>query len=522
MKAKKVLALLLAVIMVVALVACGGGNNGGNTPTPGGEDQTTEEKTCVIYCPNPLETMNPYMVIGYPSGHVLNAIYEPMLWVKEDGTLEPCLAESWEVSDDALEYTFHLVKNATFHDGTPVTAEDVKFTYEWAPQFASGKKPTAMVDHVEVIDEYTVKIVCAYIDPIFMEYVSTMKIMPKDYIENKASDPEMKMEENGSGPYKLTETDGTAHAYLEANEDHRNGAPDIKKIEFRYVSESSSASVAFENGEITVLEAPIAQGKILADSGKFNYQLVAMKHTAIIALNCQKAPFDNKLVRQALTLAMNKDDIITVAYDGMAIPARIQANPASCWGVDFSKAPDMSYNPERAKELLAEAGYPDGLDLTAMGITFKTIAGGYHEKVAQVYQQQLKEIGVNVEIVATETPDEDCVAGDFVIMNEGLSFRTDFAFNKNQYTSAGFGGSNFNWFSDPWLDQAYEEANQMTNPEERAEAYKDIIAFIVDACPGIPYMHRQGIYLFQKDLVVPTFYSSNGSSYRPWEWSWAN
>ncbi len=514
MKAKKILALLLAVIMVVALVACGGG---GNKPEP-----TPEEKTCVIYCPNPLETLNLYSVVGYPSGHVCHCIYDPMLWLAEDGSYEPCLAESWDVSEDGLETTFHLVKNAKFHDGTPVTAEDVKFTYEWCQNFPAGKKPTAMVDHVEVLDEYTVKIVCSYIDPIFMEYVAGMGIFSKNYVENKATDPEMKMEECGSGPYKLTETDGTAHAYLEANEDYWRGAPAIKKLEFRYISESSSASVAFENGEISVLEAPIAQGQILADSGKFNFQKVAMKHTAIIALNCQKAPFDNKLVRQAFTLAMNKDDIITVAYDGQAVPARIQANPDSCWGVDFSKAPDMSYNPERAKELLAEAGYPNGLDLTAMGITFKTIAGGYHEKVAQVYQQQLKEIGVNVEIIATETPDEDCVAGDFVIMNEGLSFRTDFAFNKNQYTSAGFGGSNFNWFSDPWLDEAFEEANKLTDRDARAEAYKDIIAFIVDACPGIPYMHRMGIYLFQKDLVVPQFYSTNGSSYRPWEWSWAN
>ncbi len=515
MKAKKVLALLLAVIMVVALVACGGGG-GGNTP------DTPEEKTCVIYCPNPLESMNPYIVVGYPSGHVCNAVYEPLVWIKEDGSYQPCLAESWDVSDDGLEYTFHLVKNATFHDGTPFTAKDVKFTYEWASTFPQGKKPTAMVDHVEVLDDYTVKIVCSYLDPVFFEFVNNMRIMSKDYVETKASDPEMKMEENGTGPYKLTETDGTAHAYLEAFEGHRNGAPAIKKLEFRYVNEASSASVAFENGEITVLEAPIAQGQVLADSGKFNFQKVAMKHTAIIALNCQKAPFDNKLVRQAFTLAMNKDDIITIADDGQAVPARIQANPDTCWGVDFSKAPDMSYNPERAKELLAEAGYPNGLDLTAMGITFKTIAGGYHEKVAQVYQQQLKEIGVNVEIVATETPDEDCVAGDFVIMNEGLSFRSDFGYNINQYTSPGFGGSNFNWFSDPWLDEAFDAANKLTDRDARAEAYKDIIAFIVDACPGIPYMHRQGIYLYQKDLVVPQFYSSNGSSYRPWEWSWAN
>ncbi|MFR2966080.1 MAG: ABC transporter substrate-binding protein [Anaerovoracaceae bacterium] len=118
--------------------------------------------------------------------------------------------------------------------------------------------------------------------------------------------------------------------------------------------------------------------------------------TAVFAINTTVEPLDNKLVRQALNYACDKQTIIDVAYEGYAAPARLQASDANCFGVDFSGAEEVTYDPEKAKELLAEAGYPDGLNLSDYGVVLDVMGGTYLEKAAQIYQQNLADIGVTL------------------------------------------------------------------------------------------------------------------------------
>ena len=516
MKIKRALSLLLALLMVMSLLtSCG------QKPTnpAADEDVAAGDKPVVIYCSALMTSLNAFTATGYPDRFIATNVYETLATVDNDGNVNPCLAKSWDVSDDALVYTFHLVDNATFHNGETVKASDVVFSYEYAKNYPQADKFINMVDSVKAIDDTTVEFTLKNPSPMFLMYTMDVQIFCESFVK-ASSDPDMKSVECGSGPYKVTSFDGANHCYLEAYEDYRDGAPAIKNAEFRYVSDAASAAVSFEAGEITVMDSPIAQGKVLIDSGKYNYEYRTPLHTAIIAFNCTVAPFDNKLVRKALSYAADKDTIIAVAYEGMAIPARIQAGE-NCFGVDFSESENISYNPEKAKELLAEAGYPDGLDLTAMGIEFKTIAGGYHEKIAQVYQQNLADIGVTVELISTETPDEDVVAGDFAIMNEGLSYQPDFSNNQNHYCTKAIGASNMGHWSDAYVDEMFAKADAETDTEARKAIYRELIAYIIDACPTLPIMHRQAIYLFDKNLNA-SFYDSSAHPYRIWEWSWNN
>ena len=160
----------------------------------------------------------------------------------------------------------------------------------------------------------------------------------------------------------------------------------------------------------------------LLENPNFNHDLRQPLNTSVISVNTTVPPLDNKLVRQALTYACDKQSMIDIAYEGYAVPARLQAN-TNCFGVDFSDATDFSYNPEKAKELLAEAGYPDGFDFADFGITMDVLGGSFHEKIAQVFQQNLADIGVKLELRNTATPDEDAQSGNFALMNQGLSYR---------------------------------------------------------------------------------------------------
>ena len=511
---KKYLAFLLATLMLLALAA-GCGDNAKDDKTP---DNTG--RTLVVHSDAIFTSLNFMSSKGYGDKFFGYNVYECLALPGKDGGMELQLAESYEISADGLTYTFKLPKNVKFHNGDTMKASDVAWSINvYAREFPIINSYTTNIKDVKVIDETTIAIELAQPDAMTLSNMINFPIHNQAFVEAQ-SDRTMKMVECGTGPYKVVEFNGTDKCLLEAFSDHRDGEPEIKKVEFRYISDSASAAVAFESGDIDVLNAPIAQGKIMIESGKYNSQIATTPHTAFIAFNTTKAPFDNKLVRQALSYAADKQTIIKIAYDGMAKEARLQADPAAVAGVDLSKAPDISYNPEKAKQLLAEAGYPNGLDLTAMGIEFKTIAGGYHEKIAQVYQQNLAAIGVKVELVATETPDEDCLAGDYYFMNEGQSYKPDFAYNIRHYTSDFVGGANMSHWSDEYATTEFKRINAITNDKERQASYADLIAYIVDACPNLPIMHRQKIWMIQKDLNA-YIYEQNDNCFRVWEWTWS-
>ncbi|MBQ1484776.1 MAG: ABC transporter substrate-binding protein [Firmicutes bacterium] len=511
MSKKRVIALLCLLVMVASCLAgCGGGSGGG------GGDAADSHRTVVIRVLDVFQTQNPYENTGYSDAYVNNQVYETLFMTDNDGELRPVLAKDYEASEDALEYTVHLIEDAKFQNGEPFKASDVVFTYDYAKQFTAKTSNFDMVEKVEALDDYTVKFTLNRVDPLFLAYTGYMYILNEKFVNDNGG--VISTVACGTGPYKLVEYDPAVHAVMTANEEYRKGAPDIKDIEIKYISDSSSALVSFESGAIDFMEIPSESVESIQSNDKYNTEYSQMMHTAIIALNTTVPPLDNKLVRQALTYGTDKENIIKIAYSGMAEVARIQAG-TNCFGVDFSKATDFSYNPEKAKELLAEAGFPNGLDFADYGIHMDVIAGGYHEKVAQVWQKNMEDIGVKIELISTESPDEKADAGDYAIMNEGLSYRADFSFNKRHYTTGG--STNWSRISDPYIDEMFAKGDVETDPEKRKEIYRDLVAYIVDLCPSIPYMHRNKCYAWPKDIEIDQLYNDANRPYVCYEWHWA-
>jgi len=149
------------------------------------------------------------------------------------------------------------------------------------------------------------------------------------------------------------------------------------------------------------------------------------------------------------------------------------------------------------------------------------IAGGYHEKIAQVFQKNLADIGCQIELVSTEIPDEKAASGDYAILNEGMSYRTDFSYNKKHYGT--IGGSE-NWFrmEDEYVNEMFQKGDLETDPEKRKEIYRELIAYIVDYCPNIPIFHKSSVYGWSKDIDGVQIYSDSSRPYYVYEWKWAN
>ena len=475
------------------------------------------DKTVVIYVADIFNTLNPYDTGAFSDSYVFNQVYESLAKADDQGNAVPCLAKSWEISEDALTYTMKLVDDAYFHNGEKFKASDVVFTYNYAKDFPAKKAYYSMVEKVEAIDDYTVRITLNKPYPLFLSYTQQVPIVNEKFVNDNNGD--ISKVASGTGPYKLVSYDPAVKVMLTANEDYRLGPAAIKNVELRYVSDASSGVVALEAGEIHFMSVPPVLAGPLVKNEKFTNQKTLPLYTAVIAMNTKVKPFDDKLVRQAFTYATDRQSIIDIAYEGFGTVAKLQAYSNS-FGVDLSIIPDFSYNPEKAKELLAEAGYPNGMNLTEeFGIKMLTIPGTFHEKVGQVFQKNLADIGVIVELQNTQTPDEDVESGNFAIMNQGATYRTDFSYNECNYGTVGIGGNNYSQYSDPYIDEMFAKANVETDPEKRKAIYNELIPYIADLALGIPVFHKQEIYVWSSDLNAKA-HDSGMFPFFVYEWSW--
>lgn len=505
---KKKVALLLVIVMVVSLfTACGGGS----------KSNKSEDDAVVVYTPDIFNTLIPYETTANSDQAVFDQVYETLAVTQDDGTVKPCLAEDWEISDDGLEYTFNLVKDAKFHNGEVMKASDVVFSFNRFMETAAKKNFVEMIKSVETVDENTVKFTLNKVTPLFLVYTNEIPILSEKFVTE--SDGKFNDKACGTGPYELVSIDFATAAQLKRFEDYRLGPANIKNIELRYVGDTSTAAVQLETGEIDIMRVEPTQLSTIEGNDQFKVERVQTLKTACFSINVKVKPLDNKLVRQALSYACDKQSIIDVAYEGAAKPARLQASDVNCFGVDFGDATDFSYNPDKAKELLAEAGYPNGLDFSDYGIVLDVMGGTYFEKAAQIYQQNLADIGVKIELHNTSTPDEDAESGNFAMMTQALSYRADFSYNVCHYGTSGIGGNNFSQLSDPWIDEMFAKAESEADQTKREALYKELIAYIVDLCPSIPIFHHELIYAWNNDRVDGVVHDSTVHPYYFYEWS---
>ena len=444
---------------------------------------------------------------------VLNQIYDTLLYYSPDGTKdpEPRIAESYEISDDGLDYTFHLRDDVTFHDGTPVTADDVVFSIELYKASEYQGSQISMLSSVEATDEHTV--VCHLDAPYspFLQGICSPMIASKAYYES--SEDDFVNNPIGTGPYKFVSRAKGSNIKLEANEDYYRGAPEIKEVTFEVIPDSSTKAIALHTGEVNFAEIDSATKPQLEANPAITIAEVPTSAFSYIAMNTEKEPFNDVKVRQAINYAIDRDNLVAVCYDGEA-----EVNSNICAKERFGYSDDQfqyTYDPEKAKELLAEAGIETPYDLGEILVAEK------YSNLATVIQNDLKAVGLDVTISVKEFNSyiSDLQNGSYGITALNMTLEGDTQTLEMAFTSDYIGIANNARYSDEEMDKLFEQARTETDNDKRAEIFNEIFTKAQDEAIYAVMCNPMTLYAYNSDLTCPEFVLEG--NYYLYDFSWA-
>lgn len=443
---------------------------------------------------------------------VLNQIYDTLLYYSPDGTKdpEPRIAERYEISDDGLDYTFHLRDDVTFHDGTPVTADDVVFSIELYKASEYQGSQISMLSSVEATDEHTV--VCHLDAPYspFLQGICSPMIASKAYYES--SEDDFVNNPIGTGPYKFVSRAKGSNIKLEANEDYYRGAPEIKEVTFEVIPDSSTKAIALQTGEVNFAEIDSATKPQLEANPAITIAEVPTSTFSYIAMNTEKEPFNDVKVRQAINYAIDRDNLVAVCYDGEA-----EVNSNICAKERFGYSDDQfqyTYDPEKAKELLAEAGIETPYDLGEILVAEK------YSNLATVIQNDLKAVGLDVTISVKEFNSyiSDLQNGSYGITALNMTLEGDTQTLEMAFTTDYIGIANNARYSDEEMDKLFEQARTETDNDKRAEIFNEIFTKAQDEAIYAVMCNPMTLYAYNSDLSCPEFVLEG--NYYLYDFSW--
>lgn len=386
----------LASIALAALLAISVGGSG--------QAQDAKSSTLVVAEAAVPQTFDPTQSSQIKTWYVWQLVYEGLVRVELDGSIVPVLATSWTIDETSTIYDFTLRDGAKFSDGSAVIADDVVYSFE---RLQDGGLPYAQdrfksLKSIEKLDDQTVRFSLSQPDAGFMlnlgsPFVVGSAIMSKAWLESH--DPKTEM--LGTGPFELVSYNPNVEMALKRNENHWNkeGMAKVAEMKIRYMPEQSAQIAALKSGQVDLM-FPSSESKLQLERAS-DITLIAISSTNTVRLNINTnvAPFDNPDFRRAMSLSLNRDEIVQGAFLGEATPSA-QIPPSYTWGPKPSDLKYQTYNIELAKEMLAKAGYPDGID-----ITLNHLAGyaTYLDRFSEVLKAQMARAGIRVTIEANQT-----------------------------------------------------------------------------------------------------------------------
>nr|WP_246225847.1 ABC transporter substrate-binding protein [Chelativorans xinjiangense] len=445
------------------------------------------------------KSLDPHAVTAVNDFRILMNVYDGLVRYI-DGTLEvePALATSWEISEDGKTYTFKLREGVTFHDGSPFNAEAVKFNFERFlnedhPYHDTGPFPLAFffsaVEEVTAEDEHTV--VFTLNEP-YAPFLSNLAY-PMGLIVSPAAVEEHGKDfgrnPSGTGPFKFAEWQSNSRVVVERNEDYWNGAPPLDAVVFRPITDANTRVAEMLSGGLDLMvEVPPDNIAQFADDPAFAVYEQAGPHVWFLILNMKEEPFKEKAARQAVNYAINKQALVENVLQGTAEIAAGPTPPAFAWAYNEALEP-YPYDPEKAKQLLEEAGY-DGEEV----VFYVTEGGsGMLDPVAMgtAIQADLAAVGMNVKI---ETYEWNTFLGEVNPGLEGKADMAEMAWMTNDPDTLPYltlrtdafpdkGGFNSGYYSNPEVDTILQQARQATESEERAALYQQMQEIVHEDAP---------------------------------------
>ena len=485
-----------------------------SAPTVEVQVQPTVEPTAVIPMGGTITraltseptSLDPHGPIGTGQSVIFPFLFDTLVYRQADNTYHPYLAESWTVADDGLSVEFKLKSGITFHDGSPLNAEAVQFTFQRLIDLGA-KSPLASgfasVAAVEAPDDLTVRVTFTQPSSIFFSTISTpyAGILSPDAV--KASGENFGQNPVGSGPFKLESWLPGEAVTLVRNEDYAWGpavlenqaVPYLDKVVFKIVPDAAMQATAFQSGEVDILfvNSP-GQIALLKQDPAARMIETTLNSLIYLGFNTQKPPFDNVLVRQAFAYAIDKQELVDVALAGIGAPAFSPLAP-TLPGFDPSLASlERTTDLTKTAELLAEAGYAVQADGSWLGADGQPLAveliistRAPNEAIATVLQEQLKKAGIAITIRALESAavSEATTAGEY----QAMLWRYDWndADVLSVYLStARIGRTNRSFFSNLDVDALLEKASHELDQTQRDALYSQAQVILMDELPWIP------------------------------------
>jgi peptide/nickel transport system substrate-binding protein len=437
------------------------------------------------------------------AGVVFYNIQEALVKVDQQGKLVPWLAERWQTAADNLTYTFFLKKGVRFHNGRPFTADDVKFVLDRARN-PETKHPHAKqyedIATIDVKDPQTVTITLKQPNAMFLYNLARQGsvIYPREAVEQQKSNPV------GTGPFALARWDRGDRIVLKKNADyHVKGLPRLEQVTFRFIPDPNAALAALQAGDIDVLSFGLGPESVEVVRRSPALQVVLGETTSdvILALNNSKKPYSDVRVRRAITHAVNKDEILKGAMFGFGRVLGTNIDPLNPYFVDMAKA--VPYNPDRARQLLAEAGYPNGFD----AVLRVPPQYPYTVRTGEVLVGQLAKAGIRVALEQIEWGQwlERIYKNadyDMTIIGHGEAWDAGNYANPKYYFR----------YDSPRFQEVYKQSETTLDDAKRRALYQDLQKIMVEEAPVVwLYVYprivaaKKGVQGIWKDLPTPVF-----------------
>lgn len=419
-----------------------------------------------------------------------------------NGDLVQELVERYEVADDNVTYTFHL-KDATFHDGRPVTAADAKFTLERILDPATGatfRNLFQVIDAIEAVDERTLVIQLTTPTAPFLHYLALPEsaVVSAAYVQDTGGN--WNSAPIGAGPFRFVDYARGQHMRLEAFDGfYTEGVPASDTIVFEFYPDSSLRMNALRNGDVDIIEyvawrdKPILERdpdvKILGGTGPFMG----------LIFNVTEGPFSHPLVRQAVAYAIDRQVVIDTAFSGQGLPIYGMIVPENSIAYDPTFDGYFSYDPQRARELLAEAGYPDGFSATLLA----TGQYDFHMNTAIAVQSELAKVGITLEL---DLPDwatrlEKNLAAQYEMLVVGTAGDIqDPDFLSDYFRGGAVGLNNAPGFDHPEMNELLALGRSTLDPAERAAIYRRVQEIALEQSPLVFLMWRDQSYAASVDV----------------------
>lgn len=501
---KKVAAFLMCVLaLTLALGGCAGEKDKGDNSKTDSSSQTQAEPTqggsIVVGIPQDLEdSLDPHKAVAAGTKEVLFNIFEGLVKPDEKGDLVDAVASDHKISEDGMTYTFTLRDGVKFHNGADVTAEDVKYSIERCADTSKGEplvSAFSVIKSVEIPDGKTVEIQLSEPNTEFLTYLTTA-VIPKDY-EKQDTEPV------GTGPFRYVSRSPQENIIVEKFPDYWGTPAYLDKVTFKVLADGNTIVTNLKGGSVDMV-ARLNSTQVAELGNDFTIYEGTMNLVQALYLNNAVKPFDNQKVRQALSYAVNRQEVLDMIADGKGVIIGSSMFPTFEKYYEPSLAEVYSQNINKAKELLKEAGYPDGFQMTI------TVPSNYqpHIDTAQVLVEQLKQIGVEAKIKLIEW---DSWLGDVyaarnyesTVVGVDASALTARALLE-RFTSDN--DSNFINFKNQEYDSLFQQIQKTTDDNKQVELYKKMEAILTEQAANVYIQDMANFVAMNKKFAGYTFY----------------